>query len=193
MKLTDADYARASQILGCEPAAIRAVAAVESSGDGFDANGRPKILFEAHVFSRLTGHRFDDSHPKISSRTWNRSLYYGGEAEHSRLNAAVVLDREAALQSASWGKFQIMGFNWPRCGFVGVQDFVNAMQRNEGEHLTAFCHFLKSSALDDELRRRDWVAFARGYNGAGFAANRYDERLAKAFDQFQSIDQAVRT
>ncbi len=195
MKLTKADYARAAQLLGCLPAAIRAVAAVESAGDGFLSDGRPKILFEAHVFSRLTGHRFDASHPLISSPTWNRALYATGVGgEHERLAAAVALDRNAALSSASWGKFQLMGFNYTRCGFdvlKGLQAFVNAMYRDEGEHLTAFCHFVKSMSLDDELRRGDWAGFARGFNGPKFAENRYDERLARAFANFHSIDTSM--
>lgn len=188
MKLTDADWTRAAQLLGCEPAVIRAVAAVESAGDGFLADGRPKILFEAHVFSRLTDHKYDASHPEISSPIWNRKLYAGGEGEHIRLGGAYSLDRDAALQSASWGKFQLMGFNWRRCGFTSLQAFIDAMQKSEGEHLTAFCHFVKSSGLDDELRRRDWMGFARGYNGTSFALNHYDTRLAKAFENFHSID-----
>lgn len=188
MLLTDADFARAANLLGCEPAAIRAVASVESNGDGFHKDGRPKILFEAHIFSRLTGHRFDESHPTISSRVWNAALYRGGEREHDRLAQAVALDRDAALQSASWGKFQIMGFNFKRCGFTLLVDFVSAMQRSEGEHLTAFCHFVKSMGLDDELRRHEWAAFARGYNGPQYTVNRYDARIQQAFDLYHSID-----
>jgi hypothetical protein len=191
MKLADADYARAAQLLGCEPAAIRAVAAVESAGDGFLEDGRPKILFEAHHFSRLTGHRFDGSHPEISSPRWNRALYVGGEGEHVRLSIACSLDREAALKSASWGRFQIMGFNFRRCGATTIQEFVNAMYRNEAAQLTAFCHFVKSMNLDDELRALDWDGFARGYNGPGYLANHYDTKLARAYDNFHSIDVTV--
>lgn len=191
MKLTDADYARAASLLGCAPAVIRAVAAVESAGDGFLLDGRPKILFEAHIFSRLTAHKFDASHPDISSPTWNKALYVGGAGEHDRLARAAELDRDAALKSASWGKFQIMGFNFERCGFGLLQDFVNAMYRNEGAHLTAFCNFVKSMGLDDELRRLDFAGFARGFNGPKFAENGYDTLLAKAHGHFDSIDRAV--
>lgn len=186
--MNDADYTRAAQLLGCETAAVRAVAALESAGDGFLEDGRPKVLFEAHVFSRLTGHRFDDKYPEISSRAWNPALYIGGAREHDRLARAAALDREAALQSASWGKFQLMGFNWKRCEFGSLQDFVAAMYRSDGEQLTAFCHFIKSMGLDDELRRHDWPGFARGFNGPMYASNHYDTRLSKAFDQFDSID-----
>lgn len=188
VKLTDADYTRAANLLGCERAAIHAVAAMESAGDGFLVDGRPKVLFEAHIFSHFTGHRFDESDPDISSSRWNKALYVRGEGEHARLEKACALDREAGLKSASWGKFQLMGFNWQRCGFFRLQDFVNAMYRGEAEQLTAFCYFVKSMKLDDELRRRDWSAFARGYNGPGYLDNHYDTRLSQAFNNFHSIE-----
>lgn len=191
MMLVAADYARAALLLGCEAAAVRAVASVESSSSGFLKDGRPKILFEAHIFSRLTGHKFDERSPDISSRVWDAALYRGGEAEHDRLARASLLDKAAALQSASWGKFQIMGFNWNRCGFSALQDFVDAMFRSESDQLTAFCHFIKSMGLDDELRLRDWPAFARGYNGPAYAKNRYDAKLAQAFELFQRIEAAA--
>lgn len=190
--LTQADYQRAALIIGCEPAVIRAVAQVEAAGDGFLKDGRPKILFEAHIFSRLTQHRFDLEHSTISSRVWNAALYRGGEREHDRLAKAIALDRVAALQSASWGKFQIMGFNFRRCGFASVEAFVEAMKKSEGEHLTAFCHFVQSMGLADELQRRDWPGFARAYNGPQYALNRYDAKLEQAYDLFSAIDRGHR-
>jgi hypothetical protein len=35
--------------------------------------------------------------------------YKGGAGEYSRLEAAMTLDKEAALKSASWGLAQVMG------------------------------------------------------------------------------------
>ena len=52
--LTDADFARAAEALNVEVAAIRAVAEVEAAGAGFIADGRPAVLYEPHVFHRLT-------------------------------------------------------------------------------------------------------------------------------------------
>ena len=49
-KLTIKDYQKAAKELNCEVAAIRAVAEVESLKGGFLPDGRPKILFERHVF-----------------------------------------------------------------------------------------------------------------------------------------------
>ena len=107
MPLSAADFADAATLIGCDIATVRAVADVESSGGGFLPSGEPFSLFEAHIFSDLTDHRYDASHPKLSSATWNRALYRGSKGEHQRLAEACLLDRQAALQSASWGQFQI--------------------------------------------------------------------------------------
>lgn len=179
--LTDDDFERAALALDCDVPAIKAVCEVEAPRGGFLPGGEPVILFEAHHFSRLTNGAFNASHPWISSRAWNRALYKGGQAEHVRLAEAAALDRDAALQSASWGKFQIMGFNFYACGFAGIQDFINAMYESEGRHLDAFVGFVKHERIDGPLREHRWADFARRYNGAGYAANQYDVKLAAAW------------
>ena len=182
MSLTESDYQEAAQALGCSVAAIMAVAEVESSGSGFLASGEPKILFEAHIFDRLTGGKYRQSHPNISSARWDRSLYGApGQHQHDRLQEAVALDRDAALQSASWGKFQVMGFNWAACGYPTLQAFISDMFAGEAGHLRAFVGYVRHRGLADELARQDWAGFAYGYNGAGYAANHYDTKMAAAY------------
>jgi hypothetical protein len=177
-RLGSGDIEDAATELGCTVAAIKAVIDVESRG-GFLADNRPRILFERHYFSRLTGGRFDADHPDISNRKWGG--YTGGAAEYGRLGRAIALDRDAALRSASWGMFQIMGDNCGKAGFRGVEPFVEAMVSGEKAHLDAFVSFVKSCGLADELARRDWAGFARGYNGPKYAENKYDVKLAAAF------------
>lgn len=184
--LTEADYVAAARKLGCSVAAIKAVAEVESRGAGFLSTGEPKILFEAHIFDRLTSGRFRRSHPHLSSQKWDKKLYSTPSGEHKRLAEAVTLDREAALQSASWGKFQVMGFNWKLVGRASLQDFINAQYRSEGEHLADFCGYVKARNLDDELQRLDWAGFAHGYNGASYAANAYDTKMAAAYRKWSA-------
>ena len=100
--LTEQNFKDAATGLDIEVAAIKAVAEVESRGDGFLPDGRPKILFEAHIFSKYTGHKYDASHPHISAPKWDKSLYKGGEKEYDRLEEAKTLDIVAALKSAIW-------------------------------------------------------------------------------------------
>jgi hypothetical protein len=91
----------------------------------------------------------------------------------------MVIDGEAALMSASWGVFQVMGFLYKESGFATVQEFANAMGKGEDEQLMAFARLLAATGLDDKIRQRDWAAFARQYNGPAYTKNKYDEKLKK--------------
>ncbi len=186
--ITEENVREAAKSLRCDTAAIKAVAEVESSGDGFLQDGRLRILFEGHQFYRYTKGAFASSHPTLCFPKWTKEFYtkaptaeLRGAGELARLNQAIALDRTAALMSASYGRFQIMGFNFPLCGFKSVEEFYQAMQKDEGEQLKAFCNYVKASGLDDELRERRWADFARRYNGPEYKKNRYDEKLAIAY------------
>lgn len=180
--ITAADIDRAAAEISIEPRVMRAVMDVEAAGSGFFPSGRAKILFEAHWFSDFTNGKYDRSHPQISSARWNRDLYYGGEREWDRLEAAAALDRDAAYQSASWGLGQIMGFHWRDLGYKSVADFADSMGRSEGEQLLAMARFIKNDRrLVRALQAKDWAGFAEIYNGPGFALNQYDKKLADAY------------
>lgn len=182
--LRDRDYERAARALHCTVAAVRAVAQVESAGGGFLADRRPKILFERHIFHGRTDGRYSAAHSDVS---WpQRGGYLGGAREYDRLQKAILLDRKAALESASWGKFQVMGFNYAACDHPEVESFVRAMVSGEPAQLAAFVAFIKTKKLDDELIRRDWAGFARGYNGSAYAENGYDRKMADAYALFAS-------
>lgn len=182
--LQEKDYQQAANTLGVDVATIKAVARVESRKSGFQSNGEPVILFERHKFHQFTGGAYSNTHPHISNP--RSGGYKGGSEEHKRLQEAVELDREAALKSASWGKFQIMGFNYKLAGFTNLQSFINAMYRNEGAQLQAFVNFVISTRLNDELQRKDWKGFAKGYNGRMYYKNQYDLKLAAAYKKFTS-------
>ena len=179
------DVQQAADELDVELAALRSVLSVESAGDGFLPDGRPKILFEAHIFSKRTSHKYDSSHAHISSRKWDRKLYGApGAHQWDRLNEAILLQREAALMSASWGAAQIMGFNYKACGFESVEAFVVAMMESAAGQMKAFVKFIESQNLIGYLKEKDWAGFAAIYNGPAFAKNKYDEKLAAAYKRY---------
>lgn len=183
--LTEADFERAAVRLDCEVAAIKAVAKVESPKGPFNPDGSPTTLFEGHHFSRLTNHQYDLSHPDISYPRWNRQ-WYGRtwRAEQDRLRRAMRLSFKAALMSASWGMFQVMGFNYGVAGFLNVYDFAEAMRESAGRQLEAFVSYIEHTGLSDELRDHRWADFARLYNGPGYALNKYDVKIAAAYRSF---------
>jgi hypothetical protein len=182
--ISEADIRELAEMHNVRPAHLDAVLKVEAAGEGFllrePKPARPKILFEAHWFYRLTPKPVSKTRPDLSSPRWNRSLYKGGSAEWDRLRDACEFDPTQALKSASWGLFQVMGFNHAVCGCDSVEEFVVRMFTGEKEQFELGLAFIENANLMPALRRGDWVRFARGYNGPSFKKNAYDTKLAKA-------------
>lgn len=187
--LSRADFEAVASQLGCEVEAIQAVAEVEVGGhSAFGPDGRPTILYEPHIFSRRTNHQYDASHPNISYRTWTASRYpRTQDGRWAQLREAYALNPEEAVASASWGMFQIMGFNYAAGGFPNARAFVANMAKSQARQLAAFAAFVRANNLADELQRRDWAGFASRYNGPGYAANRYDQRMAEAYARLKGV------
>ena len=184
--LTENDFNQVALELKCEPAAIKAVSEVESKGNGFmiwQGKEVPVILFERHKFHKYTNGKYDLQRPDISNK---KAGGYGSiSIQHNKLSDAVALDREAALKSASYGKFQIMGFNYKQAGYNDLQTFINAMWNSERDHLIAFSNFIKNDpALLKAIRAKDWVTFAKYYNGKDYKENNYDVKLKIAYGKF---------
>jgi hypothetical protein len=128
----------------------------------------------------------EKKHGNISRK---RSGGYGlFSVQYNKLEHAYELDRSAALRSASWGRFQIMGDNFAAAGFGSVEEFVLAMTRSESEHLKAFANLVMSrKELLTTLRSRNWAGFATAYNGSGYKKNDYDKKMKEAYDRFGRI------
>jgi hypothetical protein len=186
MSLTREDFIDDSKRIGCDVACIQAVASVESSGGGFNPDGSPKTLFEGHWFHRYTKGIYAASHPDLSYPKWTKQFYgKTWQAELDRLNRAISLDRHSALMSASWGMFQVMGFNFAICGYKSVEDFYEDMCKDENAQLGAFTSYVINSGLSDELQKLDWDGFAYRYNGPEYKKNRYAEKLSAAYSKFK--------
>jgi hypothetical protein len=173
----------AAGMMGVHAAEVMTVLAVETKGCGFIPDRRPQILYERHIFHRLTKGKFDDG--DISDPSPG-GYGPGGAHQYDRLAAAIALDRTAALQSASWGVAQIMGSNFQSAGFSDVESMVAAMMQGEDQQLTAMGNFLSLGKLNLPLRAHDWTTFARGYNGPNFAINQYDKKLDGEFQRLST-------
>ncbi|BDS13272.1 N-acetylmuramidase domain-containing protein [Aureispira anguillae] len=178
-----------------EPAVILAIQAVESGGNGFLADGRPKILFEGHIFWRELKKAGKDpaalrpGNENIIYSKWTKANYKFGVKEYDRLALAEKIDKIAALKSASWGEFQIMGFNHASAGYSDVESFVEAMYKPGANQLGGLMGFLKDNNLLRHVRgeSKNWAALAKGYNGPAYAENKYDIKLERAYERFSKI------
>lgn len=90
--------------------------------------------------------------------------------------------------------FQIMGFHWYALGYDSVVDYVLTVSQSEAAQLDAFVRFIKVNlTLLNAIRAKDFTAFARGYNGAGYAKNKYDSKMrtAEAKYRAQGVNDAL--
>lgn len=187
LTLGERDFVAAAFELECEVEAIKAVCQVEAPRGGF-VDGLCVTLFEGHIFHKYSKGKFTTSHPRLSYVQWTTKFYgKSAAAERQRLQDACLLDKTAALMSASWGKFQIMGFNFALCGFTTLAEFVDAMQRDEKSQLDAFVEYIKACRLQDELQELRWADFARKYNGPAYLKNQYDTKLTKAYQKLKGL------
>ncbi len=181
-RLTEEDYINAAKTLNVEVAMIKAFAKKEAKASGFFSNGEPRILFERHKFHKKTNGLHSKKHPDISN---SKPGGYGKEtSQHDRLAKACVLNRTAALESASWGLFQVMGENWKSLGYPSLQNFINDMYNSEQKHLEAFIRFIKVNKIDVDMRKKDFASIGRKYNGPNYKINNYDTDLKKYYIQF---------
>lgn len=207
--LSEADYEKAASTLGCEVAAVKAVAEVESGGRiAFDSKNRPVILFERHKFHKHTRGKFSANYSWISSKKPYRiaktreqrkdyklakkqgrlinTEYYGGDSDtnYTRLAKAYALDPEAAIMACSWGKFQVLGEHAKWLGYYHAEEFSTKMAISEKEHLESFVRYVKATpkALNG-IRSKRWDEFAEAYNGKNFAEFAYDKRIQKAYEK----------
>ncbi|RJQ38855.1 MAG: DUF3380 domain-containing protein [Dehalococcoidia bacterium] len=175
------DFEAAADALKVPLAALKAVWKVESRARSYDSKGRLTMLFEPHVFYR----QLKTSRAKLI-RAIDAGLAYARwrnsypQDSYPRLLEAMKIDEEAALRAASWGGPQILGENYAVVGYRSAKFMVENFLTGEPPQLRAFVKFIQVNRLDDDLRRKDWAGFARGYNGAG-QVTRYAKLLRAAY------------
>jgi N-acetylmuramidase/LysM domain len=211
-EITKDDIEAAAKELKCEGGLIHAIAKQESNKSSFFRIGNrtvPTILYERHQFSKYSKHEYDKTYPDISGVAYKRAkknksgewiekksgkvvaeddIYGPSEsAQYKRLVKAYQLNQTAALQACSWGKFQIMGFNYKTAGFKDVKDFVKAMSRGDAEHMKAFLKFAKSNkTLLKGLQEKNFEKIAEGHNGESWKSinPEYASNLKKFYDEY---------
>lgn len=182
--LSNTGFEQALRSLEADAPSLWALITVETSGFGYLPDRRPKILFERHVFHRRTGGRYDATHPDISAPT--PGGYLGDGAEYTRLEQAMTLDRQAALDSASWGLGQIMGYHAIDLGYPNSEAMAASFRDGEDEQLAGTQRFISTNApLRRAFAEKNWTRFAFYYNGADYAKQDYHGKLEHFHDLYQ--------
>lgn len=165
---------------------VHALDEVESAGSGFDKQGRPKMLFEPHLFYRNLSGAARDAAVKagLAHKDWRRD--YPTDS-YPRLVRAMEIDEDAALKSASWGRYQTLGSHHRVLGYRSPHGMVQAFMDDEEAHLDAFVTYTIVNRLDDDLREGRYDIFFAGYNGPLYKQHGYDRKFETALRKWRGI------
>lgn len=183
--LTDADYAVVAKDLGVEVAAIKAVVEIEAGKTlhGFFVPGIPVINFDPSMYKVYASKAPDKKAYKNFKVPSGLSGY--GLKEWTQLVNACHKNGQGGLMGTFWGMFQIGGFNYKLCGCSSVVEFVKLMADSEFAQLELFAKFIKNAGMLNDLRNKNWSAFARKYNGPSYARRGYHTRMAAAYNKYK--------
>jgi murein L,D-transpeptidase YcbB/YkuD len=178
---------RVAKETGIEPAALLAVAEVETGGQAFavvDGRNEPLIRFEGHYFDRRLSpdRRARARSLGLASPVAGVVANPASQAERWRLlRRAAEIDANAAWESTAWGLGQVMGAHWAWLGYASADALVAQARESAAGQARLMARYIVKAGLAEALAKRDWAAFARGYNGPAYRANRYDAKLASTF------------
>lgn len=172
--------------LGVEWQALAAVAEIGSGGRPL-WDGLCPIRIEGHYFDkRLSGKKRQNARDQGLAAPKSGAVKNPNKMadRYAMLDRMIAIDQTAALESCSWGLGQVMGAHWKKLGYPRVDGLVAEAKESVGGQVRLMGRFIEEFGLNGSLRARDWRAFAKKYNGAGFAVNRYDLKMQEAYQRF---------
>ncbi len=191
-RIDDLDLPRLGALIGVGEDELHAFMDVEAAGSGFDASGRPKMLFEPHRFYAELGagaKRDEAVKQGLARKTWmvkGKVPKYPANS-YSLLEKAILIDKEAALRAASWGLTQILGKWHKDIGYPSAEAMVLAFADDEAAHLEATIKLLVQWKVDDDLKAHRWDVVAKAWNGPAYASHGYHKKLKQAYERWAKI------
>lgn len=169
---------------------IKAVAKVESNGNGWFDNGLVKILYERHYFYKSVKKTISWlsfgllASPDSGGYTVDVDKN-GINDNWDKLAAALCIDPDGALQSVSIGSFQVMGKWYKECGYEHPIDMLWDARNSEYAHYKMLAGFIKANGLTKSFlaistNADNNIPFVRAYNGPAWKKNDYANKLARA-------------
>jgi hypothetical protein len=187
IRATEASIAVIAAELGVPYARLRGVIQVEAPGGAFDRQGRPTMLFEPHHFyKRVRADKRDEAVRRGVAQPNRPARGTYPPESYTRMAIAYEIDPKAALESASWGRGQLMGFNYADAGYRSAQAMVEAFMRSESEQLRAMGALIRKWGLIGSLKRGDAEAFALRYNGSGYKRDGYHTKIRAAWRRWEA-------
>ena len=181
---SDAEKISIARAIGGSLKQLRAVGIVEGGGSGWDDAGLLKALYERHYYWRRVRVLIPFlSNPAAGGYTIDADRD-GVNDSWEKLADAAMLNPIAAFESVSFGRFQIMGAHAKSLGYANAIEFAWALSRDEAAHYRALAGYIRVNGLQPAFAKisanpADCAAFAKGYNGSGYAKMGYHIKIAE--------------
>lgn len=171
-----------------------AIAKQESKGSSFQAVKQATILFERHKMysllikkgnTKASVDALSIKHPSIVNKN---SGGYNDMTSYDKLKTAKSIDYDCAVQSCSWGKFQVMGFHYANL-YSSPRELEKAMNMCELQQFKYFVLYLKkTNGMVDALKNKNWEGIATLYNGSKWKEKNpeYANNVKKYYNQFKA-------
>lgn len=168
--------------------------------------GRMIIRFENHIFWKYWGKshpsffsahfKFDPRRPwqghkfrktlarRVSERAkWINFHQKGQLGEWEVFEFARSKHQRFSMYSISMGMPQIMGFNHKKIGYKSVKRMLNSFARSERNQIIGLFDFIggRTSTMCSALGKKDFLTFAKLYNGPG-RARIYADRIKTYYE-----------
>lgn len=192
--ISDNDYETAAKELGVEKEVLMAISKQESKGSSFKAVKQATILFERHKMYRLlikkgnTKASVDALSKKYPSIVNEDSGGYNDMTSYDKLKTAKSIDYDCAVQSCSWGKFQVMRFHYANL-YSSPRELEKAMNMCELQQFKYFVLYLKkTNGMVDALKNKNWEGIATLYNGSKWKEKNpeYANNIKRYYNQFKA-------
>lgn len=192
--INDNDYATTAKELGIEKEVLMAIASQESKHASFKAVKQATILFERHKMYRLlikkgnTKASVDAISKKYPSIVNEDSGGHNDMTSYEKLKIAKSIDYDCAIQSCSWGKFQVMGFHYANL-YSSPRELEKAMNMCELQQFKYFVLYLKkTNGMVNALKSKNWEEIATLYNGPKWKEKNpeYANNIKRYYNQFKA-------
>ncbi len=188
-------YEKEAKRLGIDLAMIQAIAKQESKRNSFYSEGQATILFERHKMWEYlekdlnkTKKQLEDLQKEDPSIV---NLYSGGYGKYSeqyaKLEKAKKIDYATAVKACSWGKFQVMGFNYD-VAFSSPQALESAVNLCEVQQFYLFVGYLENTGgMITAMKNKKWEVIAAKYNGGKWREKNpnYATNIEKFYNEFK--------
>lgn len=174
--------------LGIQVEKILAFLAVETNGQVYATvygKQEPLIRWEGHYFkkflkgdklARAIAQKLAGAYKEIKNPSTQAARY-------DMLERGKKIDYDAAVMSCSWGIGQVMGSHWQKLGYASTHEFETKVRGGFEGQFDAVVAYLSAFGVIPHLKRGDWSAVARLYNGSDYAVNKYDTKMKAEYER----------